>query len=234
MPFNLICRSGRNRKRIYPYFGFFLPAGRFSLGVRILLTGLGDLIMYLLVGLGNPGAEYLQTRHNIGFQFLDYLAARYGFAFGESKWRALLAKTILWQENVLCLKPQTFMNLSGTAVVPAAEYYRVEVERIVVVHDDLDLPLGRIKIVTNSGAGGHNGIRSLIAQLGEKNFPRIKVGIGRPPGRMPVEKYVLSAFAAEERELRDQVLVEIAAAAELLLGKGLAAAMNAVNVRPEK
>lgn len=190
--------------------------------------------MYLLVGLGNPGAEYLQHRHNIGFQFLDSLAADHGFAFSEGKWRAAVAKTMLWQESILCLKPLTYMNLSGTAVVPAAEYYRVTAERIIVVHDDLDLPFGRIKIVTNSGAGGHNGIRSLIAHLGVKNFPRIKVGIGRPPGKMPVERFVLSPFSAAEQELRPQVLAEIAKAVELLVGKGLAAAMNAVNARPEK
>ena len=190
--------------------------------------------MYLLVGLGNPGPEYAQTRHNIGVQFLDYLGDRHGFTFSESKWRARVAKTVLWQEGVLCLKPQTFMNLSGTAVVAAAEYYRVECARIVVVHDDLDLPLGRIKVVANSGAGGHNGIRSLIEQLGERSFPRIKVGIGRPPGRMAVEKYVLSPFTAAEQEAREQVLPEIAAALELLLGKGVAAAMNGVNVRPAR
>ncbi len=185
--------------------------------------------MFLLVGLGNPGSQYNGSRHNIGFMMLDYLAAHKNLAFVDSKWQALQVKTVLWQESAILLKPQTFMNLSGTAVAALANYYKIEADRVVVVHDDLDLELGRIRIAAGGGDGGHKGIRSIISSLGTRDFPRIKVGIGRPSLPIPPDKYVLSKFDQDELDLISRQLPVIEEGLQLLVQDGIAAAMNAVN-----
>ena len=185
--------------------------------------------MFLLVGLGNPGSQYNGSRHNIGFMMLDYLAAHKNLAFVDSKWQALQVKTVLWQESAILLKPQTFMNLSGTAVAALANYYKIEADRVVVVHDDLDLELGRIRIAAGGGDGGHKGIRSIISSLGTRDFPRIKVGIGRPSLPIPPDKYVLSKFDQDELDLISRQLPVIEEGLQLLVQGGIAAAMNAVN-----
>ena len=184
---------------------------------------------YLLVGLGNPGQKYARTRHNIGFMALDHLADRYSFTFTASKWQASLARTTLWDCPVLLVKPETYMNLSGRSVAGISSYYRIAAQQLVVIHDDLDLPVGRVKIVEGRGAGGHNGIRSIIEHLGDRSFARIRVGIGRPDGPIPVEKYVLAPFRPDEMAHVDEQLVAIEKGLKLLLTEGAAAAMNAVN-----
>ena len=183
----------------------------------------------MIVGLGNPGKKYEKTRHNIGFMLLDYLAAQNDLAFADSKWQARQVRTVLWQESAILLKPQTFMNLSGTPVSALANYYKIEAGRILVVHDDLDLELGRIRITAGGGDGGHKGIRSIISSLGTRDFPRIKVGIGRPSLPIPPDKYVLSKFDQDELELISHLLPLIAEGLQLLVQDGIAAAMNAVN-----
>jgi PTH1 family peptidyl-tRNA hydrolase len=185
--------------------------------------------MFLLAGLGNPGSKYAGTRHNIGFMVLDYLATNHNLTFGDSKWQALQVRTTLWQESVILFKPETFMNLSGTAVISLVNYYKIEIGKVIVIHDDLDLELGRIRISTGGGDGGHKGIRSIISGLGTKDFPRIKVGIGRPAVPIPPEKYVLSKFDADELELINQQLPLVEEGLELLIKEGVTAAMNAVN-----
>jgi len=185
--------------------------------------------VYLLVGLGNPGKDYAATRHNIGFMFLDYLAGKYGFSFKGTKWQAEAAKEQLWGSPLLLVKPQTYMNRSGAAVAPLAHFYQVSPPGIIVVHDELDLPLGRSKITVSRGAGGHNGIRSLIEQLGSKEFVRVRVGIGRPPAVEGVSNFVLSRFSAEEQPLVRLELEKIEEGVRLLVAQGVASAMNWLN-----
>lgn len=186
--------------------------------------------MYILVGLGNPGRDYSTTRHNIGFIFLDYLADKEGLSFKESKWQAEVVKDVLWGKTVLLVKPQTYMNKSGTAVSQILHYYQVETANLIVVHDDLDLPFGRIKIVTNRGDGGHKGIRSIIQHLGgTKDFVRIRVGIGRPDSPVSVSNYVLSRLSPEEQSSMQQGLQDMEEAVRLVMEKGIGVAMNRIN-----
>ncbi len=160
---------------------------------------------YALVGLGNPGPAYAQTRHNIGFIFVDWLAARYGTDFGPDKYQSLSTRVGISGARVYLLKPQTFMNRSGRAVAPFVRYFDIETLQLLVVHDDIDMHPGRIKLVQGGGAGGHNGIRSLVAELGESDFFRLKIGVGRPGDgsthpQMDVDKYVLAHFPEDELE----------------------------------
>lgn len=185
--------------------------------------------MHLIVGLGNPGQQYAATRHNAGFMMLDYLAAEHKLAFIDSKWKALVVKAVLWNEPVILLKPETFMNLSGVAVAGAAKFYKLQPADIVVIHDDLDLESGRLKMVPGGGDGGHKGIRSIIDHLGTKDFPRIKIGIGRPPVPVAPDKYVLGRFDATEKVLIEQRMAVVSEAVRLFLQQGIAVAMNLIN-----
>jgi PTH1 family peptidyl-tRNA hydrolase len=141
--------------------------------------------MKLLVGLGNPGREYANTRHNIGFLCLDELARRHGAAFDKVHLRALIATVSLGAERVVLARPQTFMNLSGEAVGALLSWYKLPASDLIVVTDDMDLPFGRLRLRLKGSAGGHNGLKSIIESLGTLEFPRLRVGIGRPPGRQP-------------------------------------------------
>jgi len=190
--------------------------------------------MFLVVGLGNPGSEYAATRHNVGFIVVDELARRFGVSVDHEKWQAYSAQLDLWGSKVCLLKPNTFMNLSGKSVARYVDFYKVRPEQILVVHDDLDMAPGRVKLVAGGGTGGHNGIRSLVECLGTKDFMRLKLGIGRPgkdglfPG-MPVEKYVLASFTPDEKVLLWQRMDSIEKGLECLLSDGLAKAMNLLN-----
>ena len=185
--------------------------------------------MYLLVGLGNPGDKYRETRHNIGFLFLDHLADRLGLSITDSKWQALYSKGVLWGETVLLAKPQTYMNASGRAVAAMANFFKIPARNIIVVHDDLDLPVGRLKIVINRGAGGHNGIKSVIEALGTKEFCRIRAGIGRPEPPISVSHYVLSPFTPQEEQALGEELQAMEYATRLIIEEGITAAMTQLN-----
>jgi len=187
--------------------------------------------VYLLVGLGNPGNDYAVTRHNVGFIFLDYLAREYGFTLKSSKWQAEVVKDTLWGKPVVLAKPQTFMNRSGAAVAQIVNFFQISTENLIVVHDDLDLEVGRIKIVTSRGAGGHNGIRSIIQHLDANNFTRIKIGIGRPPEPMTSSNYVLSKFSPDEQKILEENLQNVEEAARMILEHGTIAAMNQINAK---
>jgi len=187
--------------------------------------------MFLIVGLGNPGQQYRGTRHNVGFMMLDFFAAKHDITFLESRWKALAVKAVFWDVSVLLLKPETFMNLSGVAVIQAAHYYKIVPENIIVIHDDLDIEFGRVKIVSGGGDGGHKGIRSLVEHLGTKNFPRIKIGIGRPASSILPEKYVLGKFEPQEKEIIEQKTAVVFEGIQILLQKGIAAAMTEINQR---
>ncbi len=185
--------------------------------------------MYLLAGLGNPGPDYSLTRHNIGFIFIDYLIDKTGLSLRNSKWKASVAKTSLWGNPFLIIKPETYMNLSGLAVARAAQYYHIDVDKIIIVHDDLDLPLGKMRLVFNRGAGGHNGVRSVIEHIGGKNFIRIRVGIDRPQKDLPAAAYVLAKFSKEEKKIVAELLQNIEHALHLIVEENLSVAMNQIN-----
>ncbi|MDA0767305.1 MAG: aminoacyl-tRNA hydrolase [Verrucomicrobia bacterium] len=182
----------------------------------------------MVVGLGNPGKEYVGTRHNMGFEVLDHLAAKEGVEFkSERQWKAHVAKL---NGGPLLVKPQTYMNLSGRAVVAAAAFYKVPVEGILVVFDDVALPLGQLRIRLTGGAGGHNGIKSLLAELGSPDFRRLKVGIGDSGGR-ELSGHVLGRFREEEREEVENSLARAVEAVQVALARGVGHAANTLNVK---
>ena len=185
--------------------------------------------MYLIAGLGNPGLQYEGTRHNVGFMLLDYYARKENAVFSESKWKAAIAKTMIGRETILLIKPQTFMNHSGDSVAAAANFYKIPAEKILIAHDDLDMALGRIKIVAGGGDGGHKGSRSVIECLGTNDFPRLKIGIGRPAEPIPPERFVLGRFEPGELEILSARLPIAAAGIKIIVEQGIAAAMNRVN-----
>lgn len=188
-----------------------------------------DQNMILVVGLGNPGLRYKRTRHNIGFMVLqrwaDILQVRLSSrAFSAKGGRA----TVLGKEVIL-LCPQTYMNESGRSVRACADYFRIETESILVVHDDLDLGLGRIKVARNGGGGGHKGILSIFRHLGTKAFNRVKIGVGRPRFKEPVDEFVLRPFYQEDGETVEKVIEGAVKACELFVGQGITQAMNLTN-----
>ncbi|MFH1091790.1 MAG: aminoacyl-tRNA hydrolase [Pseudomonadota bacterium] len=185
----------------------------------------------LLVGLGNPGSRYERTRHNVGFMALDRLAERHDLSPRQEKFQSLIALGRIGGVAVLLAKPQTYMNLSGQAVGRIVEYFRVPPAQILVLHDDMDLAVGRLKVSASGGAAGHKGVASIIACLGTDAFIRVRLGVGRPSDRIPAEHYVLSPFAPEEAELIGHVLILAAEAAELFISQGVAAAQQRYNDR---
>ena len=189
--------------------------------------------MKLLVGLGNPGREYVNTRHNIGFLCLDELARRHGATFDTVRMRALTATFSVAEpvaEKIVLVKPQTFMNASGEATAALASWHKITPGDIIVVTDDLDLPFGRLRLRLKGSAGGHNGLRSIIERLGTEEFARLRIGIGRPPGHKAGRDYVLDRFSTEEAAELPFVLAEAADALGLALEAGFAAAMNRYNL----
>lgn len=187
------------------------------------------------MGLGNPGRRYERTRHNVGFRVLDAVAAAAGLDFGDARRgvQALVAQGRYLGRPVILLKPMTYMNRSGEAVAPLLRFFRVDPADMLVVHDDLDVPFGRLKLVRGGGAGGHNGVRSVAAVLGTRDFPRLKVGIGRPPAGLSAEAYVLQAFTPEEEDHLGEVVQRALEGVREFLQAGVEAAMNRVNRRPE-
>jgi PTH1 family peptidyl-tRNA hydrolase len=186
----------------------------------------------IVVGLGNPGARYKDTRHNIGFQVVDELARRWRSETWKRRFEAEVSEHRAGGP-VLIVKPQTFMNLSGTAVREAAKFYKVESKDIIVIHDDLDLPIGRLRIREHGGAGGHKGIDSMIGQLGTDEFVRVKFGISRPPAEWDTADYVLGRFGSKEQATIAQTISLAADAVEAILAEGAAAAMNRFNRQGE-
>lgn len=162
----------------------------------------------MIVGLGNIGATYSQTKHNVGFMAVDAFAAKYGLTFNKTKFESLYAEGFIGTEKVILVKPQTYMNESGRAVRPLMDYFQIDEEDLVVVYDDLDLEPGTIRLRQKGGAGGHNGIKSLIAHLGTKEFNRIRVGIGRPYPTQDVVTHVLSPFSKGTKEEIDDALIQ--------------------------
>ena len=186
--------------------------------------------MYLVVGLGNPGKQYEATRHNMGFDTVDRLVEDYNVPQGGVKFNAMYGKTMIGGEKVILMKPLSFMNLSGGPVREMANYFKIDPEsELIVIYDDIDLEPGQIRIRKKGSAGGHNGIKSIIAQLGTQNFYRIKVGVGAKPKGWDLADYVLGRFSSDERIAVDKAIEEAADAVEMILKDGIEAAMNHYN-----
>jgi peptidyl-tRNA hydrolase, PTH1 family len=193
------------------------------------LPGAGGLV--LLVGLGNPGPRYAGNRHNVGFMVVDELAARIGGKFKTHKGGAEVVEGQLAERRVVLAKPRSFMNLSGGPVAGTARFFKVDPGGIVVVHDELDLPFGSLRLKFGGGDNGHNGLRSITKSLGTRDYHRVRFGIGRPPGRQDPADFVLKDFSTVERKELAFEVDHCADAVEALIGKGLAAAQNAFHAQ---
>ncbi|MGH7752461.1 MAG: aminoacyl-tRNA hydrolase [Gemmatimonadales bacterium] len=188
--------------------------------------------MKLIVGLGNPGRRYQGTRHNVGARVIDALVRRHGVTLQEEGW-AEVGTLRLDGRRALVARPQTYVNVSGTAVADLRRRHRVALENLLVIYDDLDLPVGQVRVRAHGGHGGHNGMRSIIEALGEERaFPRLRIGIGRPPAGVDPAEYVLSRFSPGEAPAVEGAVERGADAVELFIRRGIEAAMNAFNVRP--
>ena len=185
--------------------------------------------MYLIVGLGNPGREYEHTRHNAGFDAIDVLAGKLGADVKEKKHKGLCGKGMIAGEKVILLKPQTFMNLSGESVRAAADFYKIDAEHMIVLYDDIDLDVGKLRVRAKGSAGGHNGIKNIIAHMGTQEFPRVRLGVGAKPDRMDLADYVLGRFSQVERPVMEDAFEEAAEAAIAVVEDGIDAAMNRFN-----
>lgn len=185
--------------------------------------------MKLIVGLGNPTPQYDKTRHNVGFAVIDHLMNEYGIALDTAKHKGFYGKGRIAGESVILLKPMTYMNLSGESVVQVANYYKVAPQDVIVVYDDINLDVGRLRIREKGSAGGHNGIKNIIAHLGTDEFPRIRVGVGMKPPKMDLADYVLSRFSKEEEPLMEEGYEKAAKAMELMVEDKISQAMNLYN-----
>ncbi|MBI5842638.1 MAG: aminoacyl-tRNA hydrolase [Chloroflexi bacterium] len=187
---------------------------------------------YLLIGLGNPGREYKDNRHNVGFMLIDTLAVRLNARGMKLQSKAIVTSALYEERKLILAKPQTYMNLSGQSVQGLLHFYKIPVENLIVAHDDLDISFGAIRIRPGGGPGGQRGMASTIELLGTKDFPRLRIGIGRPPGRMDPKDYVLQNFSRDEQKILSEVLDRAADAALTFVTDGLNKAMNKFNGNP--
>jgi PTH1 family peptidyl-tRNA hydrolase len=184
---------------------------------------------YLIAGLGNPGREYRESRHNAGFMAIDLLAQAFGIRISRLQSKALIGQGEYAGHKVILAKPQTFMNLSGQAVGPLARFYKVPLEQLIVIYDDLDIPLGNLRIRPGGGSAGQKGLASIIERLGTQDFPRIRIGIGRPSGNKDARDYVLDGFSKDDRMIFDNILDRTCRAVQVFISRDLEAAMNEFN-----
>lgn len=190
--------------------------------------------MKVIVGLGNPGREYAQTKHNVGFMLLDALAEKMGITDWQSKFDALIAEGRMGTEKILLVKPQTYMNESGRAVGPLMNWYKLMPEQLIVAHDDMDIPAGSIRIRKKGSAGGHNGIKSVLAHLGDENFSRVRIGIGRPLPGWTVINHVLAPFQEEDVPKIKEAIQYLLPAVECIVTEDTDKAMNLYNPKKVK
>jgi peptidyl-tRNA hydrolase, PTH1 family len=190
--------------------------------------------VYLIVGLGNPGQKYQNTRHNLGFLTLKALGHRHQIPTEKRKFESHYGLGEILLQKVILLTPLTYMNLSGRAVGSFLRYFQISSASLIVIHDDLDLPWTRMRITNKGGAAGHKGLQSIIDHLQTREFIRIRLGIGRPPDRIPPESYVLEPFPAEERKDLPLLIDQTCEAIEVILEQGITTAMNRFNVRETK
>jgi len=185
--------------------------------------------MFIVAGLGNPGAKYHGTRHNIGFYTVELFAAAHGIVLNKVRHKALIGEGRIGDEKVIVAEPQTYMNLSGESLLDLKNFYKADPSRIIVVYDDIDLDVGVLRIRPSGSAGTHNGMRSVIYQLQTEGFPRVRIGVGRPPEGWDLADYVLSRFAAEEIEPVKDACSRAVQGIELIITKGTADAMSRFN-----
>jgi len=186
-------------------------------------------LRHLVAGLGNPGREYRLHRHNVGYMVLDELARRYELLFSRQQAQALVVDLRLGERQVLLAKPKTYMNLSGNSVGQLLNFYQIPDERFILVFDDIDLPIGTLRIRPGGGSAGQNGAKSVIQRLGTQEFPRLRIGVDRPPGKKAAANYVLRPFSKEQQEVMEFVLPRAADAVEEFVRAGIDAAMNKFN-----
>lgn len=186
--------------------------------------------MYIIVGLGNPGREYQNTRHNIGFQVIDAIAEKNNISVKEKKYKALIGKGLVAGQKVLLVKPQTYMNLSGESVREVIDYYKIdEKEELIVISDDISLDVGQIRIRKKGSAGGHNGLKNIILHLGHDQFERIKMGVGEKPQGYDLADYVLGHFTQLEQKILQDSIARASQAVETIMTDGVDQAMNRYN-----
>lgn len=191
--------------------------------------------MYIIVGLGNPTKEYVNTRHNIGFDVIDVIAKENQINVLEKKHKAIIGKGYIYGQKVILAKPQTYMNLSGESVRELVDYYKIDAEsELIVIFDDISLEVGQLRIRVKGSAGGHNGIKSIISHLGNDVFERIKMGVGEKPKGYDLADYVLGHFTREERSCMDECAKMAESAVRLMIKDEVAAAMNQFNKKPQK
>lgn len=183
---------------------------------------------FLIAGLGNPGKKYAQTRHNIGFMAIDKIARELQFTLSRVKHKALIGDGRQGPDRIILIKPQTFMNLSGDSIGRLANFYKVEPAQVLVIYDEIDLPLGTFRMREKGGSGGHNGMKSIINHLGQE-FPRIRLGIGRPQGKMPASAHVLQKFSSKEAPIVDDMLARTVSAVDYFVREGVHQAMSRFN-----
>lgn len=187
-------------------------------------------VSWLVVFLGNPGSKYDRTRHNVGFMCADCCEKAEGVSINRARFKALTAQITLGQEGVLLMKPQTYMNLSGEAVGQAAKFYKVPAQRVIVVSDDVSLPVGKLRIRSKGSAGGHNGLKSIISHLGADAFPRVRIGVGQPPHpEYDMADWVLGSFQGKDAEAVDQAVKRAWEAVKSIICDGTDKAMNRFN-----
>ena len=185
--------------------------------------------MYIVAGLGNPGAKYHGTRHNIGFYTVELFAAAHGIKLNKIRHKALIGEGRIGDEKVIVVQPQTYMNLSGESLLDLKNFYKIDSSRIIVVYDDIDLDVGVLRIRPSGSAGTHNGMRSVIYQLQSEEFPRVRIGVGRPPEGWDLADYVLSRFGCEEIEPVKDACERAVKGIEFIISKGVADAMSRFN-----
>lgn len=187
--------------------------------------------MYLIAGLGNPTKTYEGTRHNVGFSMIDVLGNKFGIDVTTKKHKALVGKGVIEGARVILAKPQTYMNLSGESIREIADFYKIEPENIIIIYDDISLDVGRLRIRKKGSAGGHNGIKNIIAHLGTQEFPRIKVGIGEKPEGWDLADYVLSKYSKAEQEALAEASEGVIGAVKLMVMDDIDGAMNQYNAK---
>ena len=192
-------------------------------------TASREPISHIVVGLGNPGAQYLHTRHNAGFLAIDYICNKYNARVNKSAHKGLVGEATIAGKRVLLVKPQTFMNLSGECVRAVLDFYKISPDNLIIIYDDISLDVGRLRVRRDGSAGGHNGIKSIIQHLGTQNFQRIKIGVGEKPKNWDLADYVLSRFSKEDRATVDVAMKNVAHAASLIVQGEIDEAMNLYN-----
>ena len=190
--------------------------------------------MKLIVGLGNPGPEYDRTRHNMGFKVIDKLSAKYSIEVNHSKFKGMYGTGLINGEKIILFKPYTYMNLSGEAVEQIAAFYKVSLEDLIVIYDDIDIAPGLIRIRKSGSAGSHNGMKSVTQMMGSTAFPRVRVGTGKPDNTDHLIEYVIGAIDEDEKPLLEEGIQKAADAVSMIIEENIDLAMNRFNIRPEK